>query len=368
MTGPTPAQGPMGPLGRAPRRFRTRTPSWGPIMSATWRRPLLLTAMLTLALAGCGSPQIVQAPEARLRPRLADEHARMADGFRLPLRIWGAADADVVVLGLHGFNDYANAFSPLAERLGAEGMRFYAVDQRGFGAGTLAGRWHGSEQLTADLRSLLGALAARHPHGRIVVIGESMGGAVILAALADGPLPVDGLVLIAPAVWNRDSMPWVQRAALATAVRLAPGKVLTGEGVPIYPSDNIGMLRAMGADPLVLKGARVDALWGVTNLMDRARAGVPRLNGPVLLLYGERDRIIPPGAFCRMLEQLPRDDEQLRIALYHQGWHMLPRDLQGNRVRHDIAEWIRAPSAPLPSGEEVQADSERLNALCQRHR
>jgi alpha-beta hydrolase superfamily lysophospholipase len=288
----------------------------------------------------------------------------MPDGFRLPLRSWGPRGADTLVLGLHGFNDYGNAFAPLAERLAAEGMRVYAVDQRGFGAGRLAGRWHGSEQLTADLRALMEALRERHPQARVVLIGESMGAAVVLAALADGPLPADGLVLIAPAVWDRTSMPWYQRTALDTLARLAPRTLLTGQGVPIHPTDNMPMLQAMGADPLVLKGARVDALWGVTNLMDRGADGVRRLRGPALLLYGERDSIIPRNAYCRMVAHLPQDRPDLRLALYRYGWHMLPRDLQGARVRHDIAEWVRNPATPLPSGEEVTPDGPRLSRFC----
>lgn len=325
----------------------------------------ILSGTLFILLAvGCATPRLVPSPAPVLEPELGADHARMPDGFRLPLRSWGPRGADTLVLGLHGFNDYGKAFAPLAERLAADGIRVYAVDQRGFGAGLLAGRWHGSRQLAADLRGLTGALRQRHPGARLVLIGESMGAAVVLAALADGPLPADGLVLIAPAVWDRTSMPWYQRAALDTLARVAPRTLLTGQGVPIHPTDNMPMLRAMGADPLVLKGARVDALWGVTNLMDRGADGIRHLRGPTLLLYGERDTIIPRNAYCRMVERLPEGSSGVRLALYHHGWHMLPRDLQGARVRHDIAEWIRNPATPLPSGEEVVPDGPRLTRFC----
>ncbi len=342
----------------------------GRLVLLRWARVLALGWVLS-HLAGCAAPRLVPTPTPVLAPELAGTQARMPDGFRLPLRVWGPAQSDTLALALHGFNDYSNAFAPLAQRLAADGMRVYAVDQRGFGASRLAGRWHGSDQLTADLRALIRALRAQHPDTRLVVIGESMGAAVVLAALADGPLDADALVLIAPAVWNREGMPWYQRLVLDTAVRVAPGRVLTGEGVPIHPSDNIEMLRGMGADPLVLKGARVDALWGVTNLMDRSLAGIGQLHGPTLLLYGERDRIIPPRAFCRMLDRLPPEPQWdalgLRLVLYRHGWHMLPRDLQGARVRHDIAQWLHDPTAPVPSGEAVAPESARLRNFCQQH-
>jgi len=334
-------------------------------------------AALTL-LAGCAAPRLVPSADTMVPPAIepaaADHphtlHARMPDGTRLPLRVWPAPAAPrAVVLGLHGFNDYGNAFDALAERLAGAGIATYAIDQRGFGAGPLPGRWHGSERLADDVPVLLALLRERHPGAPLYLIGESMGAAVAMTAAARHGLPADGIVLIAPAVWARDTMPWYQRMVLEAAVRTMPGLKLTGQGVPIHPSDNIDMLRALGADPLVIKGARVDALWGVTNLMDRALLTAPRLDSdhlglPVLVLYGERDSIIPPAAFCRFAAELPRGDGAPRLVLYHNGWHMLPRDLQGARVRNDIAHWLLAPAQPLPSGEEVGLDDPRLTAFC----
>lgn len=334
---------------------RTRAPRPG-------LRRCLLAAQI-LWLAGCAPPERIEVPAEPGPAQLAGDRAVMPDGARLPVRIWGQPeDAETVALGLHGFNDYSNAFAPLAEHLAAEGIATYAVDQRGFGAATGAGRWHGSARLVADAQALLDALRRRHPDARLILIGESMGAAVALLA-ANRPLTADGLVLIAPAVWSRATMPWLQRVALAAAVRFAPGLRLTGDGVPIHPSDNREMLRAMGRDPLVVKETRIDALWGVTNLMDHAAAQPLPRTLPVLILYGEKDRIIPRPAFCRFATGLPRAAE-IRLVLYRQGWHMLPRDQQGARVRRDIAAWINDPQQPLPSGEEIGAGDDRLQRLC----
>lgn len=293
----------------------------------------------------------------------------MSDGYRLPFQCWGCTERpQTVVLALHGFNDYSQAFEPLGKSLAEIGVMTYAFDQRGFGRTAWAGRWHGSDQLAADLQTLIGLLRERHPTARLILVGESMGAAIALSADIETPLDVDGLVLIAPAVWSRASMPWYQRVALAIAARALPRLKLTGDGIPIYPSDNEDMLIAMGRDPLVIKATRVEALWGVTNLMDRAvtwpaaRPGGKR--PPTLILYGERDSIIPPRAFCRFIDTVPLDTNTIQLLLYAEGWHMLPRDLQGARVRADIAAWVQNPSVVLPSDERIGPDAERLRAFC----
>ena len=329
----------------------------------------LIALVICLLLGACASPRIVPPAAEALAPRLTATEARMPDGYRLPLRVWPATPAHgnqpaIVALGLHGFNDYAHAFAPLATSLAQGGITTYAVDQRGFGATALAGRWHGSEQLAADLSALTELLRDRYPQARLYLVGESMGGAVVISALSRGSLAVDGAVLIAPAVWSRDAMPWYQRLGLDTLVGIAPGLRLTGKGVRIQPSDNIDMLRAMSADPLVIKATRVDALWGITNLMDQAMAKVSNLPGPLLLLYGERDEIIPRGAFCRMLDRLPSHTDEVRLVLFRGGWHMLPRDLQGQRVHADVIAWMEDPRGPLPSGEESAPRSKRTREFC----
>lgn len=288
----------------------------------------------------------------------------MDDGYRLPLWRWGdPSRARGLVLGLHGFNDYGNAFAGLGDYLSAQGLLVYAVDQRGFGTSAQRGRWPGEGRLVADLLALVDLLRERHPGLPITLVGESMGGAVLLAA-APRLRGIQGLVLIAPAVWSRDTMPAYQRLLLAAATRTLPALELTGRGLGIRPTDNDPFWRAYSADPLVIKATRVDALWGVANLMDQAAHASPGSGIPLLLLYGEHDEIIPKGAFCTWLTQGGNQRPELRLVLYGKGWHMLTRDLQGAWVLADIAAWIQDRDAPLPSGQETAIDGERIMSLC----
>ncbi len=297
-------------------------------------------------------------------PRLDDTILVTEDGLALPLRAWLPPDGAprAVVLALHGFNDYAKAFEDAGAFWAGAGIATYAYDQRGFGAAPYHGLWAGAAAMTADLGDALALLRDRYPNLPLYLVGDSMGGAVILAASArQEPLPVDGAVLVAPAVWARATMPVLYRAALWLGAHTIPWAKVSGRGLKIQASDNIEMLRALGRDPLIIKETRIDAISGLTDLMDEALAAAPGFHLPALLLYGGKDEIIPGDPILRLWRSLPaaaRDRQ--RQALYANGWHMLLRDLDAKAVWQDIARWIADQNAPLPSGAEERALS-RLN-------
>jgi acylglycerol lipase len=308
-------------------------------------------------LAGCATPYVRPSAPDTLAPALYDDHAVMADGYILPLSVWrppATEHARAVVLALHGLNDYRHAFADLGPYLAARGIITYAYDQRGFGATRDAGVWHGSRRLTEDMRAMARLVRNAHPHLPFYAIGESMGGGVLLSALHDNPPAVDGMILIAPAVWARDTMPLPQRVTLWLAAHVMPSETVTGGFLHISPSDNEEMLRALRADPLTIKATRIDVLYGTARLMDKALAAAPDLLMPALILYGKHDQIIPKEPVCDMLAALPRGPRRRwRMAFYPGGYHMLTRDLNRQAVWEDIAAWLLNPDADLPSGDEI---------------
>ena len=328
-----------------------RRGAWHACRRAPWVYALLLL------VAAC-SPHFVPAGPAIEGPRLENGYWVTADGLELPLRSWlPNGQPTAVILALHGFNDYSAAFEGPGARWAERGIATYAYDQRGFGAAPHPGLWAGSETLSDDLVDLAGLIRARHPGRPFYILGESMGGAVTMVAFAEHPaFRVDGVILAAPAVWARATMPGYQRIALEILTYLMPWGHLTGEGANIQASDNIEMLRALGRDPLVIKRTRVDAVYGLTDLMDRALASAGRITAPLLMLYGERDEVIPKEPTLLAWNGLPaKADQRQRLALYQDGWHMLLRDLEAEVVLNDVAAWIADPKAPLPSGADHRA-------------
>ncbi|MGM0783148.1 MAG: alpha/beta hydrolase [Pseudomonadota bacterium] len=335
----------------------------------TGRRAALATLILAILLTACAAPQLQKPGPGAEAPRLDAAEVIADDGYRLPLRHWPAeGERRAIVLGVHGFNDHAGSFAVLAEALTQAGIAIYAHDQRGFGTTAQRGIWPGHARLTQDVTLLARLLHERHPDTPLYLVGKSMGAAVVTLSLTDDtPPPVAGSVLISPAVWGFDTMPWYQRLGLWLGVRLFPGMTFsarTTQRLGIEATDDPEIKARMAEDPLILRHARVDTLHGVTLAMDDALAAAHELPTPSLILYGGKDQIIPPEAVSALLDRLP-DDEAIRFAHYPEGYHMLTRYTKREQTEADLAAWLVDTTAPLPSGHEVTHNAAH-RALCEK--
>jgi alpha-beta hydrolase superfamily lysophospholipase len=316
----------------------------------------LAAVLLAVFMLGGCTPLVVQQagkpPMGFAGPRLETESVVSFDGARLPLREWKATrEPWAVVVALHGMNDYSNAFHLAAPWWAEQGVTTYAYDQRGFGAAPGRGVWAGDELMTEDLRTVASLVRRKHPQAILVVMGESMGGAVAAEAFAsDRPPAADRLVLLSPAVWGWKDQPIPNRTLLWFAANFtgpkvySPPKWLTSK---VSPTDNREELFAMGRDPLMIWGARSDTIYGLVSLMGQASDAVGQSGVPTAYFYGAHDQIIPKSAALRAAAHLRPGQ---RSAYYAKGWHLLTRDRQGPVVWQDILSFIRDPVAPFPSG------------------
>lgn len=324
-----------------------------------------------------------------------------ADGVDLPLAVWRPpADTPIraVLLGVHGVNDYARFLHIAGPWLAERGILTLSYDQRGFGRSTTErGIWAGTETLVADLAAVADAVADRWPEPPLFLLGESMGGAVVLAALnrgavsnptpeaPDATIEPAGIVLISPAIWARETMPFYQRWALWLAANLTPGLELSPDGLDIWPTDNLPMLIEHSADENVIRGNRIDLLAGLVDLMDEAYASAPetlaadRSGPPVFMTYGDQEQVIYPEPLVRFFARLAesgaipdgsadagriRGDaspppvaevragaHRLVFAFYPDSYHMMLRDTVAETVLRDIEAFIEDPARrSLPSG------------------
>lgn len=298
-----------------------------------YRLRRLLTAALRLgaaaALVGC----TVTPPEPAPVP---------------PERVWQPTGPERGrIVALHGFGDHKGAFEGLGRRLAEQGLRVLAFDQRGFGEQHDRLFWPGTEALVAQAREVVTREWARRPDLPLVLLGESMGAAVaLLAATGPGAVPVDGLVLVAPAVWGGDSLPAFYRATMRALAYLVPWLRVSGRGLPVRPAEDPELVRALARDPLYLREPRADAVAGLLALMDAAQAAGPALAVRTLLLVPGRDDIVPTRVQLAFAATIATAD--CTLLLYPEARHLMLRDRGRERVWQDLLAWLE--TAPPPSG------------------
>jgi alpha-beta hydrolase superfamily lysophospholipase len=294
-----------------------------------------------------------------VKPSFSDQWFTSFDGAKLGLNVWrpaeqlGDADGDpnLVIVAVHGMNDYAAEFNDAGKWWASQGATVYAYDQRGFGRSPGWMVWPEPELMRRDLTTAVLVARRENPGARVAVVGVSMGAAVAATAFAgDDPPPADALILSGPGFRGWGDLPLAYSVSLWLSAHVRPGWIVVPpKGVHITATDNTDKLRQMWFDPHVQKSNRIDSVYGVVSMMEDADEAVARLPAtvPTLMLYGAHDQVIPAAGVKRAVRNLP---PHVRTAYYAKGYHMLLNDKQAQTVWRDILTFAEDPRAPLPSG------------------
>ncbi|BBZ24933.1 alpha/beta hydrolase [Mycolicibacter hiberniae] len=255
---------------------------------------------------------------------------------------WTPPDAPrAVVVLAHGFGEHARRYDHVADRFGAAGLVTYALDHRGHArSGGRRVLCRDIAEYTADFHTLTGIAAREHPGVPRVVLGHSMGGAIVFSYGVDRPDDYQLMVLSGPAVGMADvvspGLAWVAKALGVVAPGL-PVEKLDSALVSRDPA----VVAAYDADPLVHHG-RVPA--GVARALIKVGETMPTraqaLTAPLLVVHGEDDGLVPAAGSRRLAEHAGSSDVQLTVypGLYHEVFN----EPQRAQVLDEVVGWIDA--------------------------
>jgi len=182
-------------------------------------------------------------------------------------------------LVLHGFTGSPVSMRPLAEALADAGFAVEMPRLPGHGTDVADLVETGWDDWLTEADRVLGALAARCPDGRLVVVGLSMGGALTLA-LAEGHPDLAGIVLI--------------NAPVAAPAELAAGleEMLAG-GVDIIDSIG-GDIADPDADEASYDATPLRPLLTMLMAGEDVRARLPEIACPTLVITSRQDHVVNP--------------------------------------------------------------------------
>jgi len=266
------------------------------------------------------------------------------------------------VVFLHGLGASMYAWRKNLEPVAAAGYRVIAFDNRGFGFSNKPATGYDNASYARLTVALLDSLHLPDA----VLIGHSMGGAIVAEVAIAHPERVRGLVLIGSAGLGAREPPlfrvgrWPLIGPLLFAFRgrglterllkatyADPGKVSEADVDQYYaPVAEPEYGRALRA---VLRSFRFDALAG----------RLDHISAPTLVLWGEADRLIPltlgralaagipraaflsvPRAGHAVQEEAPEEVNRLVIEFLKNGLARIPEDL----ALGDVARIFHQPS------------------------
>lgn len=265
-------------------------------------------------------------------------------GVRIVYDVWapeaGVSPVGVVVLA-HGYAEHARRYDHVAARFADAGLLTYALDHRGHGrSGGKRVYLRDMSEYTADFHTLVGIARSEHPGLTLIVLGHSMGGGIVFTYGVEHPDDYDAMVLSGPAVNAQDSVPAAKVLLAKVVGRLAPG--LPVENLPADAvSRDPEVVSAYENDPLVHHGklpAGIGrALIEVGETMPQRAAAI---TAPLLVVHGDRDKLIPVEGSRRLVELVGSADVHLKVypGLYHEVFNEPEKAL----VLDDVTAWIES--------------------------
>jgi len=259
-------------------------------------------------------------------------------------------NAKAIILAVHGFNDYSNAFQIPASFFKKFEIETFAFDLRGFGKNSDSGIWHPIEQHKKDLLYFVKKIRKKNPNKKLYLLGESMGGAIVTNLLVEEyeNISIDGVILVSPAIWNFSEANLIKSSLLNFSSFFFPYFKFSGKNiVKVRPSDNEEMLKNLSKDPLFIHQSSLQSLSGIVKLMDISYIDFKKYfkdpNFDTLVLVPIVDEIVPRKPLLNLLQDkdvVKHIGKKIRLGVYDENFHMLLRDIDGDRITREIKEWI----------------------------
>jgi pimeloyl-ACP methyl ester carboxylesterase len=229
------------------------------------------------------------------------------------------------LLLIHGFADSADTWGPLLAELGDAGRAAAAIDLAGFGAseglrrdGSLLGQW---DTMVAEA---ITDLSAAHG-GPVYVAGNSLGGCLAMRAAESDTLPVAGIVPIAPA--GLDMARWfgaIEGERLLKLLQLSPvpiPEIIVREVVGrVYSNLAFSSPGRASAEAVASFTSHIPSVARGSEILETGRRLLPelrspfqleRISCPLLLIWGERDRMVYTTGVERVLRTVPYSDVEI---------------------------------------------------------
>lgn len=256
--------------------------------------------------------------------------------LKVPYRSWLPVNQPKeVLLCVHGLGFSSASFADFGRSMAGRGFAVYAVDVRGFGqwAKRKGQDTVDFEACLLDIEQALKALRKAYPGVPVFMVGESMGGAIAMAATARHPELVDGLVSSVP---SSDRYYKIGGEIVVGAHYLEdPDKKIDPEIIDKISTDERTRAQmennSMNRLKLSPKELKQFETFMKSNFDNAHLIEKP----PVLMLAGFKDKLVKPEGTIELFNALSTQDKLLMII--GDSEHLL---LEENQLTSQLAQLL----------------------------
>lgn len=262
-----------------------------------------------------------------------------ADGLRLACCAWwpDGVPPRGAIASVHGLGDHTELYDVVFDYFVRRGWAVHGFDLRGNGRSPgqrgHVDRW---SLYREDLQRFVEHVRLSHPE-KLVLLGTSIGGAIVLEYALHHPEHLAGVAAAAPALGRPNVPGWMLMLGRAMSRIWPTFSLETGLDLSGISRDAAALERITG-DRLFHRLASARLSTELTAAGERVRAAARDFRVPVLLLHGSADRLVPPDA-TRMLAALA-DPRMVEYREYPGAYHALFADVDRQIVLSDLERWI----------------------------
>jgi len=253
-----------------------------------------------------------------------------------------ATEPRAVVIVVHGLKDHSSRYAELAQKLVDKGIAVHAMDLRGHGrsAGSRAYITHFDDYLD-DLGRFLDDVHQIEGDKPVILLGHSMGGAIVTLYTITRKPALAGLVLSAPALHADVAGP--KKLGTRVIAGISPRAAVFQLDIEKFSRDP-AVVKACEDDPLVYQpGAPVRTAKELLGAIDEIESREEEIEVPLLVMHGSADEITDPNGSKALAEKARSRDKKL--VVYPNLVHDLLHEPEKAKVMDDVVAWIDAHAA-----------------------
>jgi acylglycerol lipase len=261
-----------------------------------------------------------------------------------PALTWKPDDKPrAALLCLHELGFYSGNFDNLGQRMAKQGMVVYAIDERGFGG------WQDipgkdskmdMDKIVQDIKDSAEVIRKRHPDTPLFLLGEAMGGSLVLKVAADNPKLINGVITAAPA---GDHYNTTKNYAKVATEMLTSGPNDTcqyGEQLLESATPREELRTAFREDPGVRLDLAPRELMACQFFMYKTKSMAKQIKEtPVLVVHGQKDGESKESGSADIYKTLKTKDKE--YLLLPDGDHYTYQDINVSAAAFDkTLAWI----------------------------